>query len=745
MNNLSSLESIFFAALEKQSPAERSAFLDEACATDAELRRSVERMLAAQVEAGSFLEQPAMAISPPRYSGDGPGEGSAGTIDSVPITEQPGMVIGRYKLMEQIGEGGFGLVFVAEQHQPVRRKVALKVIKPGMDTRDVIARFEAERQALAMMDHPNIAHVFDAGATVSGRPYFVMELVRGIPITDYCDEQQLTPRERLDLFVSLCHAIQHAHQKGIIHRDVKPTNVLVTLHDGRPVVKVIDFGVAKALSQQLTDRTIYTQFAQMIGTPLYMSPEQAAMSGLDIDTRSDIYSLGVLLYELLTGTTPFDRERLHHVAADEIRRIIREEDPPKPSTRVSTLQGRLLSTVAAGRKSEPSKLCHSLRGDLDWIVMKCLEKDRTRRYESASGLAMDIERHLNDEAITARPPTNLYRLQKLVRRNKLAVVAASSVVAALVIGLGISTWMFVQERAARQRAVAAEQEQVRLREEAQADEQKAYVEAARSEQLAAYMSNVALAVSEGDLAVAQRLVDAMPKRVSEDDPQNADWLRYRGDLRAVAGRWKDAAADFSKVVEFEPEDHLDYHMLAPLLVASGDLDGYRRLRTQIIARFGKTKDPAIAERMAKDCLILPASSPAELWALADMADTAVAAGPNHASAAFFQLAKGMCEYRQGNFTSAAQSMEKVLTRSGEFDFRDAQAYLVLAMCRHQLGQTAEARAALAKGNEIANVNLPRFERGNIGVYWFDWITAHALQREAMALISEQTPTSERLP
>ena len=345
--------------------------------------------------------------------------------------------------MEQIGEGGFGLVFVAEQSEPVRRKVALKVLKPGMDTRDIVARFEAERQALALMDHPNIAKVFEAGSTAAGRPYFVMELVRGVPITDYCDQNKLSPDDRLALFVQVCHAIQHAHQKGIIHRDIKPGNVLVTSHDGVPVPKVIDFGVAKAVGPSLTEKTIYTRFAQMIGTPLYMSPEQAEMSGLDVDTRADVYALGVLLYELLTGTTPFDRDRFRRAAFDEIRRIIREEEPPRPSTRLSAL-GATLSSVSANRKTEPGKLAGLVRGELDWIVMRCLDKDRNGRYETANGLARDVQRYLAGDAVEACPPTLGYRLRKMLRRNKAAVSITLGFAAVLLLGIVLTTWQAVR-------------------------------------------------------------------------------------------------------------------------------------------------------------------------------------------------------------------------------------------------------------------------------------------------------------
>ena len=370
-----------------------------------------------------------------------------------PLAEKPGDRIGRYKLLQQIGEGGCGVVYMAEQEEPVRRRVALKVIKPGMDTKEVLGRFEAERQALALMDHSNIAKVLDAGATETGRPFFVMELVRGIPITRYCDENTLNTEQRLKLFIQVCHAIQHAHQKGIIHRDIKPSNILVADHDGVPVPKIIDFGIAKATAgQTLTDKTVFTAFEQFIGTPAYMSPEQAKLSGLDIDTRSDIYSLGVLLYELLTGKTPFDAKKLLEAGLDEIRRIIREEEPPRPSQKLSTLAVGEQTTTAKCRQTDSPRLIHLVRGDLDWIVMKCLEKDRNRRYETANGLASDLLRHVNNEPVVARPPSNMYRFQKLVRRNKLVFAASGAVCAALILGLGLSVWFLIKEK--QQRAIA---------------------------------------------------------------------------------------------------------------------------------------------------------------------------------------------------------------------------------------------------------------------------------------------------
>jgi serine/threonine protein kinase/tetratricopeptide (TPR) repeat protein len=440
--DLPGAETLFVQAIGIESAAERAAFLEQACGSDAKLRKEVEKLVGDYFRAGAFLEKPAVS--------------GLATVDESPAGEGVGTLIGPYKLVQEIGEGGMGTVWMARQTEPVKRLVALKVIKPGMDSKQVPARFEAERQALALMDHPNIAKVHDAGTTATGTPYFVMELVKGVPITRYCDDHRLTPKQRLELFVPVCQAVQHAHQKGIIHRDIKPSNVLVASYDGLPVPKVIDFGIAKATGQQLTEKTLVTGFGTVVGTLEYMSPEQAELNQLDIDTRSDVYSLGVLLYELLTGTTPLERKRLKETGLLEVLRIIREEEAPTPSIRLSTTDE--LSTVAANRGMEPRKLSGLVRGELDWIVMKALDKDRNRRYETANGFAMDVQRYLADEPVLACPPSAGYRLRKFVRRNRGPVLAVAVVLLALVGGVvGTTTGMVQATLAKRETSKALDQ------------------------------------------------------------------------------------------------------------------------------------------------------------------------------------------------------------------------------------------------------------------------------------------------
>ncbi|NIS52951.1 MAG: protein kinase [Phycisphaerae bacterium] len=428
MKDVQKIRAVFCEALKKETQQARDAYIACACKGDPNLRQEVEALLESQSKANDFFKGPLL--------------GPDVTLDTSAITEGPGTTIGNYKLLEQIGEGGMAVVYMAEQERPLRRRVALKIIKLGMDTKSVIARFEVERQALAVMDHPNIAKVFDAGSTETGRPYFVMELVRGVSITDYCDKNKLDTKERLNLFIQVCNAVQHAHQKGIIHRDIKPSNVMITLHDGKPVPKVIDFGIAKATSQRLTEKTLFTRYAQMIGTPAYMSPEQAEMSGLDIDTRTDIYSLGILLYELLTGVTPFSEKQLREAGYLEMQRIIREKEPLKPSTKLSTL-GDTLTDVAEHRKASPDLLQKLVRGDLDWIVMKSLEKDRTRRYDTTAEMVADIARHINHEPVLAGPPSQIYRLRKFIRRHRTHAIGAA-VVAVLLAGMTVISVMYVQ-------------------------------------------------------------------------------------------------------------------------------------------------------------------------------------------------------------------------------------------------------------------------------------------------------------
>jgi serine/threonine protein kinase/Flp pilus assembly protein TadD len=555
MSRSSSVETIFFAALGKEDAEERAAYLEAACTGDGDLRRVVERMLDAHPKASDFLESPAQALA---------------VAESAPAADLPGSVVGPYKLLQQIGEGGMGTVFLAEQTHPVQRQVALKVIKPGHDSRQVVARFEAERQALALMDHANIARVLDAG-TIDAGPYFVMELVLGVPITKYCDDHHLTPRERLELFLPVCQAIQHAHQKGIIHRDIKPSNVLVTLRDGKPVPKVIDFGVAKATEQRLTERTLFTQHGTLVGTLEYMSPEQAETSAEGVDTRSDVYSLGVLLYELLTGSTPLDNERVRQAANAEVVRMIKEEDPPKPSTRLSD-SGEALASISARRRTEPTKLASLIRGDLDWIVMKTLEKDRNRRYETANGLAEDLQRYLADEPVLACPPSTAYKLKKFFRRNRAAVSAAAAILVVLIAGIAGTAYGLI--RAEHRRADA---EEARTEEAAQrriADRERDKAEKAEAATLADYRASTDDAIeqligSKPDLGPQERtyLERTLERWQSfaarQGDDERSRTIRAEGHYRVGylwqrLGRFPEARGEYETARDLESELAADF-------------------------------------------------------------------------------------------------------------------------------------------------------------------------------------------
>jgi tetratricopeptide (TPR) repeat protein len=633
-------EEELFARASEVPADKRAAFLAAVCGSDLALRAGVESLLRADAAAGTFMEESPVAELAQAVTQ--PAQRDAETV--------AGERIGRYKLLQKIGEGGCGVVYLAEQEQPVRRRVALKVIKLGMDTKQVIARFEAERQALALMDHPNIARVFDAGATATGRPFFVMELVRGVPITKYCDTNQLDLRERLLLFIATCHAIQHAHQKGIIHRDIKPTNILVMLHEGTPMPKVIDFGIAKATQGRLTDQTLFTAFEQFIGTPAYVSPEQAEMSGLEIDTRSDIYSLGVLLYELLTDRTPFESRELLNPGIDEIRRRICEQEPTRPSVRLGGLPDSDQLTIARHRRAEVTKLAMMLRGDLDWIVMRCLEKDRTRRYETAGELAADVQRHLRHEPVVARAPQATYRLRKLVRRNRVAFLSGGAIVASLIVGLAVSavpvgpaaaivgslvagltasTVLFLQEqhakrekdaavnRALREKAGAeqARAEEARLRLQAEANEQKAQTEAARSAQVAQFLKDMikdadALVALGYDTKLLRGIVDLMAGRLQTDLGGQPD---VAADLREILGSvylnlqlFETAASMFSEALAVRrrlrgsehPEVACSLNYLGVVLGRQGKLaeaEAMIRLAAEMQEKLLGPNDPGVAE------------------------------------------------------------------------------------------------------------------------------------------------------
>jgi serine/threonine protein kinase len=655
-------EFIFDCAL-ALSPPLRASYLDRICGGDAALRQRIEALLTAHGDSEGFLEMPPSANGP------------SGTIAVAPATEErAGDVIGRYKIREKLGEGGCGAVYVAEQSEPVRRRVALKVIKPGMDTRTVIARFEAERQALAMMDHPNIAKVLDAGTTESGRPFFVMELVRGIRITDYCDQNNLDTAKRIELFIKVCQAVQHAHQKGIIHRDLKPSNILVTLHDGAPVPKVIDFGIAKATDGRLTEQTVYTQLYEFIGTPAYISPEQAEMSGLDIDTRSDIYSLGVLLYELLTGKTPFDSKELIDSGLDGMRRTIREAEPMAPSTRLNTMVDNDLTDAARRRSVEGPRLVHFVKGDLDWIVMKALEKDRTRRFETANAMAADLRRFLQNEPVEARPPSSWYRFQKMARRNKAAFAAVSGIAAALVLGLAVSLHLYFKEREEMRMLRQAEVEEVTLRKQAETGleierEARAHAEVGQK------LWQAGVLMSQDKMDEAAELMKGVPLI-----PQSTAIWNVLGMVNARYQRLDKAITNYMNGANAQPTNYLAFHCLLPLLARTGRTNEYAEWRSKTLDEYETTREPEVAENLALDFLLLPTPE-AEVKRVLKMLDSGEGSHPTP----FAELARGLAEYREGQYEAAAQREAKAMDQQST-DNAKLQARLVMALAKRKLGE-----------------------------------------------------------
>jgi len=781
MNIDKSLQNLFNAALERSDPAERARFLDDACGADAALRERVERLLRAADEIGGFMAQPSRTPA---------GLSANQTVRAGnPLTEKPGDKIGRYKLLQQIGEGGCGVVYMAEQEEPVRRRVALKVIKLGMDTKQVIARFEAERQALALMDHPNIARVLDAGATDSGRPFFVMELVRGVKITEFCDENKLSTEDRLKLFIQVCQAIQHAHQKGVIHRDIKPSNILVTTIDGVALPKIIDFGIAKATNNQpLIDKTLFTAFEQFIGTPAYMSPEQAQMSGVDIDTRSDIYSLGVLLYELLTGSPPFDQKVLLAAGLDEMRRTIREKEPPKPSTRLTQelvaadvrrrTSGQTESSASSPRRLQ--ELIHHIRGDLDWIAMKCLEKNRARRYETANALAMDIRRHLDNEPVVARPPSRWYEFQKTVRRHKFGFAAATALVLVLVFGVVISTWQAVRatkaeklandrlaevaaERDAKERALdtATKAEKLandRLAEAAAERDAKEQAlqeaEAARANEARLRQQiEVRLTITQARTLFNNRKYDETEKLLNgiepsfiEPDAIHADLRRRLAEQRVSKGQWSVAADNLAVLLQvdgnaWDTQVANDYYFYATALVEAGDEAGYERFRRALINRFkDTTNDLAGAEFWCVLSLLTPADDKllTDLSRLYEVAANRQEYTGDRAQAekSSTYLSRAIVDYRRGNYSKADEMIQQCVAQQAK-PYHIPVVLTIRAMIHHQLHRDEEAQMELTSARRAIDPIM----RGGPGpkiTGYFGWFAADILLREATALIEGPT-------
>lgn len=745
----SSEKSIFLEALDIESTSERVLYVEAACRGDQSLLASVSALLRENDRDDNPIDSPIVATSQRQGQQNNATNSSNVYRDGLVGQHALGSMIGPYKLMEQIGEGGFGLVYVADQLTPIRRRVALKIIKPGMESREVLTRFEAERQAIALMDHQNIARVFDAGVTESSQPYFAMELVRGVPLTDYCDGHLLNITERLQLFVDICNAVQHAHQKGIIHRDLKPSNILVTMHNGQALVKIIDFGVAKAIGQSLTIKTLYTRFASMVGTPAYMSPEQAGMSTGDIDTRSDIYSLGVLLYELLTGTTPFASDRLHSVGFDELRKIIREEEPHRPSTRLSTLNDQLATTVAANRKLEPSKLASSMKRELDWIVMKALDKDRTRRYATAGSMAEDVARFLMHQPVVACPPSTWYRFTKFAKRNRVVILTATSITTALLLGTVISVW---QARVAfRER----DEKELALR-EARLAEETANKARHELEGFNERLNSTTVLLASGRAhADAQRWPEAY-KAYTEATAVLPKyflvWLE-RGRLNAKLGRWKAAASDFAKAVEIGcPAENAELSGVPQLLVFAGQTPAYDRVKREFESMSPEdpmavvTRGLLIGELTPEQASQLTGHIEKLLSELEDKQQAGATKAIQHKYAAMLYAANlyvaGWAYLQAGNTQKAIELLER--SNNAEW-FGKGIAYPLIAIAHHRAGQADKAVQAFEHSQALLDRWLDESVRRQSGVPsipWIDWIEFLLHHRQASIVVKGHTPADD---
>ena len=720
---------IFLAASALDDEAERRLLIERACGGDDGLRRRVEALFAVQSAAGDYFEPKPTARGAPAVDTAG--------------REQLGTPIGPYRLIRRIGDGGCGVVYLAEQNEPVRREVALKIIRLGMDTEEVIARFEAERRALALMDHPNIARVLDAGATAAGRPFFAMEFVDGEKITDFCDTRRLGLRPRLELMTQVCLAIQHAHQKGVVHRDIKPSNVLVRMQDGSPTAKVIDFGIAKATGAAAGGRPGLTQGGGVVGTPGYLSPEMAA-GNEDVDTRSDIHGLGVLLHELLSGAAPFARRATVAGKADlaELRRLLREEDPPAPSACLGALPAGELAEIAARRGLGPAGLIAAVGGDLDWIALKAMERDRERRYATAHGLAADLRRHLANEPVNARPPDALYRCAKFVRRNRVIVASGVLISCALVGGLGVSTMMFLRERDAR-----AEQERLRaVAEGARANEAALRGQAEWRETVA----QAAVRISHGDLEGADALLARVPFDQAPRSLEAAEAFSKAGEWHVLAGRWREATDRFATFALVLPKvdpsdsDTISITLLpaAAMLSWEEDTARYEVIRGMAADRFADTSRPVVAEQLLKACLLMPATTElmAKLRPPAERLEASVREGHaelagNPSRVAWSGFALSLLYYRQGDHAKAEEWLRPCLGEAGANPSRDAAARCLSAMIETGRGRGADAAAELEYARAAVGARFAKgLELGNVNSFWFDWVNARVLLREASVVV-----------